>query len=187
MSDDLRDTLRALPGFPDDLPTLDAASVPADPLVLFRAWLQDAINAGARQPHAFDLLTARGDGTPVGRVLIVKAIDARGLHFSTHATSRKGEQLAARPTASMLFFWREAGRTVRITGAVHPLSAEESAGDWEQRPTYTGAPNPDWTVYALARTEFEFMQARQDRRHVRIEYLLDADAWTHAPVASPAG
>lgn len=187
MSDDLRAALRALPGFPADLPTLDAAGLPADPMVLFRAWLQDAIDAGSRQPHAFDLLTVRDDGTPVGRVLIVKAIDDRGLHFSTHATSRKGEQLAGRPAASMLFFWRESGRTVRITGPVSPLGAEESARDWEQRPTYTGSPNPDWTVYALAPAEFEFLQARQDRRHVRIEYLLDGGVWSHGPVASPAG
>lgn len=183
----MRSRLRDLPGFPPDLPTLEAESLPHDPFDLFHAWLDDAIVSGSRQPHAFDLITVRADGAPVGRVLIVKDIDERGLHFSTHASSRKGQQLEANPSASAVFFWRESGRTVRITGVVSPLGEEESARDWEARPTYDGAPNPDWRVYALSPVEFEFMQARQDRRHVRIEYVRGQHGWVHAPVPSPAG
>lgn len=187
MSGDLRDVLRALPGFPPSLPELSVEETPEDPMVLFRRWLNDAIAEGSRQPHAFDLLTLRPDGAPVGRVLIVKEIDGRGVHFSTHESSRKGAHLAANPVASMLFFWRESGRSVRLTGTVDRLSDEESARDWEQRPNYDGAPNPDWRLYALAPTEAEFMQAREDRRHVRVEYLLGADGWSRGHVTTPAG
>lgn len=187
MADDLRDVLRALPGFPPNLPVLDPTDMPDDPMTLFRSWLADAIASGARQPHAFDLITARADGAPVGRVLIIKAIDERGLHFSTHASSHKGIQLAAAPAASMLFFWRESGRTVRISGEVTALGDAESARDWEGRPTYDGKPNTDWRVYALAPTEFEFMQAREDRRHVRVEYHHGREGWEHRLIATPAG
>jgi len=183
----LRDRLRALPAFPDDLPVLDPDAVPDDPEVLFATWLEEAIDSGARQPHAMDFSTVTSDGTPVGRTLILKDIDADGYHVSTHRTSRKGVQLQADPRASMLFFWRESGRQVRITGEAVALSEEISQRDWQARPSYTGEPNPDWQVYALRPTEFEFMQAREDRNHTRVEYRRSGEAWAHAPVTTPAG
>lgn len=49
---ELRDRLRSLPGFPSDLPVLDADAVPEDPDELFGRWLEEEIAAGARQPSA---------------------------------------------------------------------------------------------------------------------------------------
>lgn len=183
----LRDRLRALPAFPDDLPVLDPDAVPDDPAVLFMTWLEEAIATGSRQPHAMGFSTVTADGTPVSRTLILKDVDADGYHLSTHSTSRKGVQLQADRRASMLFFWRESGRQVRITGEVTALDEEASQRDWESRPSYTGVPNPDWQVYALQATEFEFMQAREDRNHTRVEYRRVDAAWTHALVGTPAG
>ena len=179
--------LRALPAFPAELPVLEAAGLPEDPNQLFAEWLDAAIASGARQPHAMDFVTVRDDGMPIGRTLIVKDIDEDGYHFSTHRTSKKGAELANNSRASMVFFWRESGRQVRISGVVVPLSEEASQRDWEARPSYTGAPNPDWQRYALRPVEFEFMQAREDRQHTRIEYLHDGTAWSHGPVQTPAG
>lgn len=184
---DLEARLRALPAFPDELPVLDEAAAPEDPNTLFAAWLEAELESGSRQPHAMALATGRSDGTPVVRTLIVKDIDGDGYHFSTHRTSMKGGELAANPRASMLFFWRESGRQVRVTGTVRECSAEVSRRDWEGRPSYDGAPNPDWQRYALDPDEFEFMQARHDRKHTRIVYRLAVGGWTHAPAATPAG
>lgn len=150
-------------------------------------WLDDAIDGGERQPHAMTFTTLDDDGAPVGRTLILKDIDADGFHVSTHATSRKGRQLARDPRATMVFFWREQGRQVRVTGRVHELSDEASQRDWEGRPSYDGARNPDWRLYALAPDEFEFMQAREDRQHTRLEYTRDRGAWDVHPVTTPAG
>lgn len=187
----LSDRLRALPAFPADLPVLDPETAPADPVELFLAWLDDAIEAGERQPHGMALTTLAPDGTPVGRVLILKEVDARGFHFSTHRTSRKGQQLADHPRASMLFWFKEAGRTVRVTGAVRALDESASQRDWEGRPGYDGAPNPDWQLYALVPEELEFMQAREDRNHTRLEYRRSAEdagpAWARGLVTTPAG
>lgn len=180
--------LRALPAFPPDLPVLDADQLPDDPDELFRAWLDEAIKTEHRQPHAMDFLTARADGTPIGRTLILKDIDSSGYHFSTHRTSRKGLELAANPRASMVFFWRETGRQVRVTGTAVALDDAASQADWQARPSYDGQPNPDWQLYALEPDEFEFMQAREDRQHTRIDYTRGPDdTWQHAPVSTPAG
>lgn len=183
---ELAERLRALPAFPADLPVLDPDSAPEDPNVLFMTWLEEAIATGSRQPHAMTFVTARPDGIPVARTLILKDIDD-GYRFSTHRTSRKGRELAAEPRASMVFFWRESGRQVRITGIVRQLSSDDSQRDWEARPSYTGSPNPDWQLYALVPDEFEFMQAREDRNHTRLEYVRDGGHWTRDLIRTPAG
>ncbi|UEJ81288.1 pyridoxamine 5'-phosphate oxidase family protein [Brachybacterium halotolerans subsp. kimchii] len=202
---ELRDRLRKLPAFPSDLPVLDPDSVPEDPEALFRDWLEEAIASGARQPHAMTFTTVDEAGFPVGRTLILKDIEDGAYQVSTHRTSRKGAQLEQDAKASMIFFWRESGRQVRITGTVIALDDEASQADWASRPSFTGEPNPDWQVYALVPSAFEFMQAREDRQHTRIEYTVqgqgraqaDPDAaapssaaartWTHGPVPTPAG
>lgn len=155
---------------------------------MFDSWLDDAIASGARQPHAMTLATARPDGTAVARTLIIKDLDDTGYHFSTHRTSQKGQQLAADPRASMLFFWRETGRQVRITGTVAELSDEVSQADWAARPNYDGRPNPDWQAYALQPDEYEFLQAREDRNHTRLGYHYgSATGWTSASITTPGG
>lgn len=184
---DLAARLRALPSFPDDMPELDPCAAPEDPAELFLSWLEDAIAAGVRQPHAMTFQTLGADGGPVGRTLILKDLDQRGLHVSTHRTSRKGEQLAADPRAAMTFFWRESGRQVQIGGTVHALEEETSRADWLARPTSDGRPNPDWQVYALQPERYEFLQARHDRRHRRLGCRREGGSWTHAEVTTPAG
>ena len=172
MSETLRARLRALPDFPDDLPGFDPATAPADPVALFLAWLDEALAAGVRQPHAFSLATV-GAGTdttapaPSSRMLILKDLDEDGWHFATARTSRKGRELAANPHAAMNFYWSQLGRQVRLVGPVVELSAEASARDWAARPAADDSTNPAWQLYALRPTEVEFWQARADRNHIR--------------------
>lgn len=184
---DLRERLRALPTFPNELPTLDPEAVPADPRQLFLAWLDDAIASGERQPSAMALSTIGDAGEPTSRTLIVKDVDEHGIHFSSSRRSRKAAHLAARPVATMLLFWRPLGRQVEITGDVVDLGPEAAAVDWQQRPNYDGTPNPDWVIWALQPTRFEFLQATLDRKHVRVEYRLGDDGWEHAQPTTPAG
>ena len=176
-----------MPGFPDELPELNPAAAPEDPDTLFVEWLNDAIAAGSRQPHALDLVTVRPDATPVARTLILKDLDERGFHFSTHRTSSKGQQLRQNAGASMLFFWRESGRQIRVTGSVAELDYEASQADWAARPTYTGVANPDWQAYVLNPDEFEFMQAREDRQHTRLGYQRTTTGWRAETITTPAG
>lgn len=183
----LRERLRALPTFPDDLPVLDPDAVPTHPLDLLRAWLDDAIATGERQPGAFTLSTIGDDGAPASRTLIVKDVDERGIHFSSSRASRKAAHIAARPAATALLFWRPLGRQVEVTGEVVELGTDASQADWRERPSYDGRPNPDWVLWALRPARFEFMQATHDRRHVRVEYVRDGADWTHRQPATPAG
>ncbi|MET0976152.1 MAG: pyridoxamine 5'-phosphate oxidase family protein [Leifsonia sp.] len=172
MSESFRQKLRALPDFPAELPDFDQESAPADPVVLFRVWLDEAIAAGERQPHAFSLATADEHGAVSSRMLILKDIDDDGWQFATARHSRKGRELAGQPAAAMNFHWPSLGRQVRVAGSVVELSAEASAADWAARPASDGSVNEDWQLYALAPSEIEFWQARHDRRHIRHHYRL---------------
>ena len=170
MSESFRRMLRALPDFPATLPAFDPATAPADPVALFRQWLDEALAAGVPQPHAFSLATADADAKPSSRMLILKNIDDQGWHFATATTSRKGRELAANPWAAMNFYWWPLGRQVRVCGPVVALSAEASAADWADRPAVDGSTNPSWQLYALRPAEIEFWQASADRNHIRHWY-----------------
>jgi pyridoxamine 5'-phosphate oxidase len=177
MSETFRKFLRALPDFPDSLPAFDPEAAPQDPTELFKRWLDQALGAGERQPHAFSLATVGGDphGTqqPSSRMLILKNIDGDGWHFATSRTSRKGRELDVVPQAAMNFYWPSQGRQVRLAGPVVQLSAEASARDWAERPRADGSDNPEWQLYAVQPREFEFWQASNDGRHVRHRIVPD--------------
>lgn len=173
MNDTFRTRLRALPDFPENLPAFDPAAAPRDPGELFRQWMDGALAAGMRQPHAFSLATADADGRISSRMLILKDIDDDGgWQFATSRTSRKGAELAENPNAAMNFYWPELGRQIRVAGAVVKLSAQASAADWDARPAADGKPNPAWQLYALRPREIEFWQAKADRHHIRHQMVF---------------
>jgi pyridoxamine 5'-phosphate oxidase len=66
--------------------------------------------------------------------VLLKGFDARGFVFYTNYDSRKGRELAANPRASLLFFWRELERQVRIDGTVERVGTEESDAYFASRP-----------------------------------------------------
>jgi pyridoxamine 5'-phosphate oxidase len=106
----------------------------ADPLEQFRRWFTDAVTAGVPDPNAMTLATVSSAGRPAARVVLLKGFDAAGFVFFTNYLSRKGRELAANPTAALLFFWPEFERQVRIEGAVTQTSADESDAYFRSRP-----------------------------------------------------
>jgi len=68
-------------------------------------------------------------------MVLIRGIDDQGgLAFFTNYQSAKGQALAANPWASLLFFWPELERQVRIEGHVEKLSAAESDRYYQSRP-----------------------------------------------------
>lgn len=81
------------------------------------------------------LATSDADGHPDVRIVMLHGADADGWAFATHATSRKGGHLAARPHAALVFYWPVLGRQVRVRGPVTAAPATESQGDLHARST----------------------------------------------------
>jgi len=97
-----------------------------DPIKLFDDWLAEARAGEPNDPEAMALATANADGRPSVRMVLLKGHGADGFSFFTNAASRKGEELAANPAASLLFHWKSLRRQVRIDGAVEQLSDAEA-------------------------------------------------------------
>lgn len=113
---------------------LAEASVASDPLVQFGRWIDEAIGAQVAEPTAMVLSTVDDVGRPASRVVLLKGIVDDGLRFYTNYASRKGQHLLANPNASLLFFWPELERQVRIEGVTRRLSEEESFEYFSSRP-----------------------------------------------------
>jgi pyridoxamine 5'-phosphate oxidase len=107
------------------MPPLAEADLREDPIELFAAWFE---RAAAELPlaDAVSLATVDGDGLPDARMVLLKGFDERGFRFFTNEESAKGAQLAARPAAALVFYWRELDRQVRVRGPVERLPAAES-------------------------------------------------------------
>jgi pyridoxamine 5'-phosphate oxidase len=112
----------------------DLAELPADPIDGLRHWLDEAIAAGVREPHAFVLATSTPDGHPNARTLLLKTLDERGLGFVTNLSSAKSVELIANPRATALLVWLELERQVRVSGAVVVMSDAEADEHFAARP-----------------------------------------------------
>ena len=106
----------------------------ADPVAQFSLWLKDAFRAGVIEPNAMSLATARKDGRPSVRTVLLKGVDERGFIFFTNLESRKARQLAENPQASLLFPWLALERQVIATGPVSRLPTVEVLDYFAKRP-----------------------------------------------------
>jgi pyridoxamine 5'-phosphate oxidase len=113
---------------------LDVATVSPDPFEQFRAWFQDAEEAGLAKVNAMTLATADAAGRPSARLVLLKELDARGFVFFTNYGSRKGEQLGANPWAALVFYWDRFDRQVRVEGKVERVADEDSDAYFAARP-----------------------------------------------------
>ncbi len=110
------------------------ASLATTPLEQFTLWFNDALQAAVPEPNAMTLATTTPEGRPSARIVLLKGFDERGFMFFTNYTSRKGRELAANPFASLLFFWPQLERQVRIEGSIEKVSAAESDEYFQSRP-----------------------------------------------------
>jgi len=126
-----------------DLPTLrheydtHGVAVPEldpDPIVQFGVWFEEAAAEGIYEPHAMTLATVDDDGTPSCRYVLLRGVDERGFRFFTNYRSAKARDLDARGQAALTWGWLELHRSIRATGSVRRLPAEESDAYFASRP-----------------------------------------------------
>jgi pyridoxamine 5'-phosphate oxidase len=116
------------------LDVLDEKRVSVDPFTQFSQWWEEVLKAGIEEPNAMTLATADKQGRPEARTVLLKGFDAAGFVFYTNYESAKARQLDENPFCSVLFFWKELERQVRIIGAVEKVSAAETAEYFNSRP-----------------------------------------------------
>ena len=113
---------------------LSETGVENDPVAQFARWYGEAQAVVKLLPDAVALATATPAGHPSLRMVLLKDFDAHGFVFYTNYRSRKGRELARNPRATLLFYWGEIERQVRIDGRVEKLMARESDEYFATRP-----------------------------------------------------
>jgi len=116
-----------------DMPPFGEADLLDDPVELFARWYELA-RERTSLAEAVCLATVDEDGSPDARMVLLKGFDERGFRFFTSEASAKGIQLTERPAASLVFYWRELDRQVRIRGGVERVPAAEADEYFASRP-----------------------------------------------------
>ena len=114
--------------------TLNEHEVSPDPIVQFEKWWNDAVNSQIEEINAMTLATADLTGKATARTVLLKEFDNRGFVFFTNYESKKSHQLIENPQASLLFFWKELERQIRIEGSAEQISDIESDAYFQSRP-----------------------------------------------------
>lgn len=177
-----------------------------NPFSQFGMWLKHAYNE-EKEPTAFALSTCGSDLRVSSRILLLKEFSDEGFVFFSNYKSKKGAQMRCNNNASMLFFWPNIQRQVRIEGSVTKVSDELSDTYFNSRPLNSrmsavasdqsafvesrcvlqqkvdvldvdGLRRPEyWGGYVLNPDYFEFWQGRENRLHDRFVYEKKAFGW----------
>jgi pyridoxamine 5'-phosphate oxidase len=113
---------------------LAEADANPNPIEQFRKWFDEALAANLHEPNAVTLATATLDGRPSARVVLLKGYDDRGFVFYTNYKARKSRELEENPRCTLVFYWGELERQVRIEGRAKRISGEESDAYYRSRP-----------------------------------------------------
>lgn len=113
---------------------LDRADLDSDPIVQWHAWYEQAASAGVSEPNAMTVATVDQHSAPDSRVVLARAVDARGFVFYTNYDSAKSQQILVNPVASAVFAWLDLHRQVRVRGTVQRIAETESDEYFASRP-----------------------------------------------------
>ena len=113
---------------------LSEETVQKNPFNQFEEWFNEVLKVGLIEPNAMMLATADDNAKPSVRVVLLKGLSKKGFTFFTNYTSRKGKNLTENSSASLLFFWAELERQVRVEGEIKKISKVESQKYFNTRP-----------------------------------------------------
>ena len=107
------------------LQSLLEKDVDADAMKQFEIWWRQAIESEIDEPNAMTLATCTVSGKPSARIVLLKAIRNNGFVFFSNYDSRKGKQINDNPFVSLVFFWKELERQVRIAQRLSSLEGKK--------------------------------------------------------------
>jgi pyridoxamine 5'-phosphate oxidase len=116
------------------LKSLTEAEVAKHPFAQFSMWWNEAVGSAIDEVNAMALSTVSAEGRPSSRIVLLKGFDEQGFVFFTNYNSEKGKQIEQQQFVSLLFFWKELERQVRIEGIATKVAADESDAYFNCRP-----------------------------------------------------
>ncbi|MBU2651975.1 MAG: pyridoxamine 5'-phosphate oxidase [Bacteroidetes bacterium] len=113
---------------------LEESGLPDNPQTLFGQWLKEAIGKGIPEANAMALSTVSSEGRPSSRIVLMKDYQDGSPVFFTNYSSRKAGEIENNSAASLLFFWKELDRQIRIEGFIQKTKPEVSDEYFLERP-----------------------------------------------------
>ena len=114
-------------GLPDE-------DVPGQPMELFKKWLGEALESDVLEPNAMVLSTVDENGYPNSRTVLLKGVQDESVRFFTNYESVKGEEIFLNNHVSVVFWWGELERQVRVRREAERISEKESRNYFRSRP-----------------------------------------------------
>lgn len=105
-----------------------------EPLLQFDRWFNDAMAAESMDANAVTLATTDEQGQPSARTVLLKAYDEQGFVLYTNLESRKARDIEKNDKVSLLFYWHELHRQIRIDGIATRTTNEEDGRYFRRRP-----------------------------------------------------
>lgn len=145
------------------LASLSEADIDTDPFKQFQKWFSEAVAAAIDDVNAMVLSTVDASNKPHARVVLLKGFENGQFTFFTNYLSHKGQDMKGNPHVSLVFFWKELQRQVRIEGSVQPVSEEESTRYFSSRPV-------DSQLGAWASQQSQVLESREELESRFLQY-----------------
>jgi pyridoxamine 5'-phosphate oxidase len=106
---------------------------PKQPFELLNLWLKQAIDH--ELPEAYGMvLSTSVNNIPSSRIVYVREVYDDSFAFFTNYLSKKGNEIEKNPNASILFFWPQIERQIRLHGTVKISEKKISEDYFNSRP-----------------------------------------------------
>ncbi|CEF66214.2 Pyridoxine-5'-phosphate oxidase [Strongyloides ratti] len=106
---------------------------PSCSYTIIRNLIMDDKPLNLQEINAVSLSTC-ANNKPSSRMVLLKSYDSEGFTFYSNKISRKGQEISCNPYASMLLYWPQISRQIRIEGKIIELDATDADKYWYSRP-----------------------------------------------------
>ena len=96
-----------------------------EPIETFQDWFNDALISKVKEPNAMVLATSENN-FPKARYVLFKGIIDDSIIFFSNYDSKKGKEIEKNNFVSLVFYWREIHRQIRIEGKIKKTSKKIS-------------------------------------------------------------
>lgn len=103
----------------DMLEELD--NFPNNPWEIIQQWYDNACISEPNDPNAASLASIDEDGLPSCRIILLKQLNEKGIHFCTQSTSAKGVAVATNENVALVLYWKSLHQQIRIVGRISVL------------------------------------------------------------------
>ena len=150
-----------------------------NPFDQFQIWFNTALELDRHGANAFALSTVSQNDCPSCRTVLLKEIVSDGFVFYTNLKSSKANHINMNPHVSMLFFWKELERQVRISGIASKYDDLRAEEYFQSRPkgSQIGAWVSKQSQPLKDRKELEHQYKLLEEKYANDEFLPKPPHW----------